>query len=360
MYQIRLFALAIGLSSLAGCAHERHHEEAVPTFPVTTPLRQDAEIKDEYVARVHAIQHIELRALERGYLTDIFVDEGQLISKGAKMFQILPRIYDAELRRAKAEQKMATIELKNTRMLAEKKIVAAPQLAMAEAKLAKAKAERSLAQTHRNLTRISAPFTGLMGRFEVRLGSLLDEGELLTTLSDNSTVWVYFNVSEADYLNLKAKPNGETGVPVELRMANGELFDQPGKIETIEADFNRETGNIAFRAAFPNPTGLLRHGETGNILLKHAYPGALLIPQSATYEILDRRFVFVVDDAGLVKQRRIKVAAELPHIFVIESGLKSSETFLLDGLRKVRDGQTIEFEIKDPATVMAGLEPPAE
>ena len=359
MYQ-RLLALTLGVSVLGGCQHEHHHTEAIPVFSVTSPLRQDTEIKDEYVARIHAIQHIELRALERGYLTDIFVDEGQRVEKGARMFQVLPRIYDAELRRAKAEQKMANIEFKNTRMLARKNIVAAPQLAMAEAKLSKAKAERSLAQTHRNLTRISAPFTGLMGRFEVRLGSLLDEGELLTTLSDNRTIWAYFNVSEADYLNLKSKPEGEKGVPVELRMANGKLFDQPGKIETIEADFNRETGNIAFRAAFPNPTGLLRHGETGNILLKHAYPNALLIPQSATYEILDRRYVFVVDADGLVSQRRITVAAELPHVFIVESGLKPTETFLLDGLRKVRDGQTIQFEVKDPAAVMAGLEPPAE
>ena len=276
------------------------------------------------------------------------------------MFQILPRIYDAELRRAKAEQDMARIEFKNTRMLAKQDIVAPPQLAMAKAKLAKATAEKSLAQTHRNLTRIVAPFTGLMGRFEVRLGSLVDEGELLTTLSDNSTVWAYFNVSEADYLNLMSKPDGEKGVPVELRMANGKIFAQPGKIETIEADFNRETGNIAFRAAFPNPDKLLRHGETGKVMLKHSYPDALLIPQSATYEILDRRYVYVVDDAGLVKQRRVQIAAELPHVFIVEGGLEAGEKILLDGLRKVRDGQTIQFKIQDPATVMAHLEPPAE
>jgi membrane fusion protein (multidrug efflux system) len=360
MHQIRKLALGIAATWICGCQHVHAHEEEAGTFAVTTPLRQDAEINDEYVAQIRAIQHIELRALERGYLTDIFVDEGQLIEEGTKMFQILPRIYDAELQRAKAEQDLAKIEFKNTEMLREKDIVAAPELAMAEAKLAKAKAERALAQTHRSLTEVRAPFTGLMGRFEVRLGSLVDEGELLTTLSDNSTVWVYFNVAEAEYLDYETQADSEAPLPVQLRMANGKIFDQPGKVETIEADFNSETGNIAFRAAFPNPDGLLRHGETGNALLKRSFPNALIIPQKATFEILDRRFVYVVDDSGHVAQRRISVAAEMPHVFIVESGLEDTDKILLEGLRKVQEGDEIEFEVEDPAEVIAGLEPPAE
>lgn len=359
MPHIRLIALALGATAITGCQHAHHHEEIIPTFPVTTPLRQDTTIDDAYVARIQAIQHIELRALERGYLTGISVDEGQLVEKGTKMFQILPRIQDAELRRAKAEQDLATIEFKNTRMLAKQNIVAPPQVAMAKARLDKAEAERSLAQTHRSLTEVRAPFTGLMGRFEVRLGSLVDEGELLTTLSDNSTVWAYFNVSEADYLDLKARGDDEHKA-VRLRMANGKIFDQIGRIETIEADFDMETGNIAFRAAFPNPKGLLRHGETGNVLIEQAFPGALLIPQKATFEILDRRFVFVVDAEGKVSQRRITVAAELPHVFVVSQGLEATDRILLDGLRKVRDGKTIKVEERDPKEVMAHLEPHAE
>ncbi len=361
MHEIRNLAFVAAATWMCGCQQVHAHEEEEGTFAVTTPLRQDAEINDEYVAQIRAIQHIELRALERGYLTEIFVDEGQLIEEGTKMFQILPRIYDAELQRAKAEQELAKIEFKNTEMLRKKDIVAAPELAMAEARLAKAKAEQALAQTHRSLTEVRAPFTGLMGRFEVRLGSLVEEGELLTTLSDNRTVWVYFNVAEAEYLDYKSlEAASDEPLAVELRMANGKMFDQPGKVETIEADFNRETGNIAFRAAFPNPAGLLRHGETGNALLKRKFPNALIIPQKATFEILDRRFVYVVDDSGVVKQRRIEVAAELPHVFILESGLEETDHILLEGLRKVKEGQEIEFEVEDPATVIAELEPPAE
>lgn len=360
MYLQRILLLAVAAIWASACheAHEHHETQAV--FSVTTPLKQDTEIHQEYVARLSAIQHIELRALERGYVTGIYVDEGQFVEKGTKMFQILPQLYDAELQRALAEQKLATIEFQNTKALADKDIVSAPQLAMAEAKLAKANAEWALASTHRKLTEVRAPFSGLMGRFEVRLGSLVDEGELLTTLSDNGTVWAYFYLSEAEYLAYRARPEAERKRPVRLRLANGEMFDQPGKIETIEADFNKETGTIAFRAVFPNPNGLLRHGETGNVVLSRSYPNALLIPQASTFEILDRRFVFVVDASGVIHQRQITVAAELPHVFIVASGLKETDKILVDGLRKVRDGDRITFKDRSPAEVLANLEPPAE
>ncbi|MEQ8762712.1 MAG: efflux RND transporter periplasmic adaptor subunit [Planctomycetota bacterium] len=359
MHHFKRLAIVIAALWIWGCHHPQPHEEEEGTFPVTTPLRQDAEIHDEYVAQLRAIHHIELRTLERGYLTELFVDEGQRVEKGTKMFQVLPRIYDAELQRAEAELELATIEFQNTEMLAEKDIVAAPELAMARARMAKAQAERSLAETHRDLTEVRAPFTGLMGRFEVRLGSLVDEGELLTTLSDNSTIWAYFNVPEAEYLSYKSRP-GSDQMPVQLRMANGEIFEHTGKIETIEADFNSDTGNIAFRAAFPNPDGLLRHGETGNVLVKRPFANALIIPQAATFEILDRRFVFVVAEDGLVSQRRISIAAELPHLFVVDGGLEENDQILLEGLRKVQDGEKIEFEVEDPTEVIAHLEPPSE
>lgn len=362
MHAIRELAVALAATWAVGCQpRHRHAEEEKATFAVTTPIVENAEIDTEYVAQIRAIQHIELRALERGYLTEIFVDEGQLIEKGKKMFQILPRLYEAEVRRAQAERDLAKIEVQNTAMLAEKDIVSPPELAMAKAKLDMAKAELSLAETHRMLTEVRAPFTGLMGRFEVRLGSLVEEGELLTTLSDNRTVWVYFNVNESEYLEYQsAARSKDTPLPVKLRMANGKIFDQPGKVETIEADFNSETGNIAFRAAFPNPNGLLRHGETGNALLERSFPNALIIPQKATFEILDHRYVFVVDESGVVSSRKITISAELPHLFIVASGLEESDKILLEGLRKVKDGDEIEFEELDPAEVRAGLEPPAE
>ena len=210
------------------------------------------------------------------------------------------------------------------------------------------------------MTDIRAPFDGLMGRFQVRLGSLLNEGDLLTTLSDNSTVWVYFNVSEAQYLKYKQQPDSDKATPVKLMMADGQIFDQPGKVETIEADFNNETGNLAFRATFPNPKGLLRHGETGKVLMTVPLKNALLIPQKATFDVLDKKFVFVIDEKGVVHSRPITIAAEMPQLFAVSSGLDEHDKILIDGLRKVRDGAKIEIDFKEPAEVLPHLEVPAE
>lgn len=356
----RTISLAGGLAALWLLACQphpkKHHEEGV--FAVTTPLRKDVALTHEYVAQVRAIQHIEVRAQERGYLTGIYVDEGQLVEENTKMFQVMPLLYRADLQRAEAEADMASIEYKNTKLLADKDIVSAAELALAGAKLNRAKADVSLARTHMRLTEIRAPFTGLMDRFVVRLGSLVEEGDLLTTLSDNRVLWIYFNVPEAEYLDYKSDPDHE--MEVEFQMANGKIYDQEGKVETLEADFDNTTGNIAFRATFPNPTGLLRHGETGNILVATKYPNAQVIPQKATFEILDRRYVFVVEDDGTVRSRPITVAAELPHIFVVGEGLADTDKVLLEGLRKVHEGQHIEVKYEQPAEVLSRLKYHAE
>lgn len=344
------------VSTLLGCHHEAHDEERA-RLPVTRARRQTVELSREYVGQVRASQHIELRALERGYLQGIFVDEGQTVANGQRMFQIMPRLYQAEVQKSEAESERAEIELNNTRLLADKNVVSPNELALARANFNKAQAQLSLAKAHQGLTEIRAPFQGLMGRFHVRRGSLVDEGDLLTTLSDNSTMWVYFNVAEPEYLRLRSE-NAELP-PVRLRLANGQLFDQPGRVSTIEADFDNETGTIAFRATFPNPKGLLRHGETGKVVLTTSLPDALVVPQKATFEVLDRKFVFVVDDKGVVHSKPITVLAELPQVYVVD-GLTEKESVLLEGLRKVHEGSVIETELRDPAKVLATLDVHAE
>jgi membrane fusion protein, multidrug efflux system len=355
MKRILILAMvAISLISTS-CRHgeEKNHEDA--KFIVTTPIRKDTVVLNEYVCQIRSIQHIELRALEKGYLQHIYVDEGQFVKKGQLMFQIMPMIYQAELQKAEAEVKFAEIEFLNTKSLADNNIVSQNELALGKAKLDKAKAEVALAQAHLGFTRIVAPFDGIMDRFQVRLGSLLDEGELLTTLSDNSKMWVYFNVPEAEYLDYITRAKSKDDKKVKLQMANNRLYDQPGFVETIEADFNNETGNIAFRANFPNPNGILRHGETGNILMPVHVDNALLIPQKATFEILDKKYVFVVDEKGIVKSRQIKVGTEMPHLYAVTDGLAENEKILVEGLRKVKNNQHIQFEVHDQRQIIAQL-----
>ena len=360
MYRTTKSLVFLAALSLAACHREKPEVEEEAKYAATTPLRKDTELTREYVAQIRAIQHIELRALEKGYLTGVFVDEGQSVPAGKMMFQILPMIYQAEVKKAQAEADLTEIELNNTKLLADKNVVSPNELSLVNAKLNKAKAEVALASTHKSLTEIHAPFSGIMGRFNVRLGSLVAEGDLLTTLSDNSTMWVYFNVPEAEYLDYKKRSLAGTGTKLKLKMANGQLFDQQGEITAIESDFNNTTGNIAFRATFPNPQGLLRHGETGSILMDSELKGVLLIPQKATFEVLDHRYVFVIDKDDTLRQTRIETGLELQHIFTVTQGLTKDDRFLLEGLRKVKDGEKVAVDLAPPDSVMKHLELYAE
>ncbi|KGO82320.1 membrane fusion protein (multidrug efflux system) [Flavobacterium cauense R2A-7] len=344
----------------ASCnSHKEEKEESVK-FSVTSPLKTDTLITKEYVGQVRSIQHIELRALEKGYLQKIYVDEGQHVKKGQLMFQIMPMLYKAEMQKAQAEANFAEIEYKNTKALADSKVVSPNELAMAKAKWDKAKAELALAQVHLGFTEIRAPFDGIMDRFQVRLGSLVDEGDLLTTLSDNSKMWVYFNVPEAEYLDYKTSNKSDQQKKVQLLMANNKLYPYVGLIETIEADFNNETGNIAFRATFPNPREILRHGETGNIQIISPLKNALLIPQKATFEILDKKYVYVIDKDSKVRTREITLAAELPNIYAVKAGLSEGDKILLEGLRQVKENEKINYQVLDPKNVMSHLQLYAE
>ena len=340
---------------VTGCAKEEEQKEEETKFLVTSPLRKDTTVTRDYVCQIHAIQHIEMRALEKGYLQKIFVDEGKFVRKGQLMFKILPIQYQAELQKAEAEANFVSVEYKNTKLLADSNIVSKNELALAKAKLDKAKAEVSVANIHLGFTEVRAPFDGIMDHFMVRLGSLVNEGDLLTTMSDNSKMWVYFNVPEAEYLNFKDKTQAENLQHVNLMMANQQLFQYPGVVQTIEADFNSETGNIAFRATFPNPKGLLRHGETGNIQMTVPLKNALIIPQKCTFEVLEKKYVYVVDKDNKIRSREITIASEMPHIFVVSAGLKKEDKILLEGLRQVKENEKIKYTYMQPASVLSNL-----
>ena len=203
----------------------------------------------------------------------------------------MPQVYHAELLKAKAEAQQATIELQNASTLANNNIVSKNERAMAKAKLDAANAEVKLAQIHLSFTDIKAPFSGIINRLPLKLGSLINEGDLLTSLSDNTSIYTYFNVSEPEYLSYQTHAGDRGSQLVNLIMANGEVFPEKGEIQTIEGEFNNETGNIAFRAKFLNPNKLLRNGETGKVQMTMPVHNALIIPQKSTYEIQDQKYV---------------------------------------------------------------------
>jgi membrane fusion protein (multidrug efflux system) len=352
----RFLVICIAALSLAGCNSHTNEKQEEAHFTVTNPAQKDTLIYHEYVCQIRSIQHIELRALEKGYLQHIYVDEGQFVKKGQLLFQIMPTIYQAEKQKSQAEASFAEIEYQNTKNLNDSNVVSKNELALAKAKLEKAKAELSLAQAHLSFTEIRAPFDGIVGRFnDVRLGSLVDEGDLITTISDNGKMWVYFNVSEVEYLNYMKPKKTDAHLKVKLRLANGKEFETEGVVETIEADFNNETGNIAFRATFQNPNTILRNGETGSILVPVKLTNALLIPQIATFEILDKKYVYTINEQGVVKSTEIKIGSEIPHIYAVDAGLTNKDMILVDGIRKVKNGETIKYKTESFEKIVSEL-----
>ena len=344
MKRIFILNCFLTLFYYSSCTTQEHKKEMETKFLVTSPVQRDTFIFKEYVCQIQSANHIEIRSQERGFLQSIYVDEGQYLKKGQLMFKIMPLIYQAEVEKAKAEMNFADIEYKNSKSLADNNVVSPNELALSKAKLDKAKAELALAEAHLGFTEIRAPFDGIMDRFQKRIGSLIEEGELLTTLSDNSKMWVYFNVPEAEYLDYVQNAKSEKTKNVLLKMANNEQFDVSGVVETIEADFNNETGNIAFRATFPNLKGILRHGGTGNILMPINLKNAIIIPQRATFDVLDKKFVYILNDKNVLKAKEITIAEEMPHLYAVASGLSIKDKILAEGLGKVKNNVKIEYE----------------
>jgi membrane fusion protein (multidrug efflux system) len=312
---------------------------------VTSPQAKDVVITHQYAGKILAHRHINVRALATGSLTEVPIKEGQAVKKGDVLFKVLPTLYRAKLDAELAELRIAELEASNTKRLFENKTVSQQEVSLYEAKLAKAQAKAKLAEAEFNFTTVLAPFDGIVGRLQEQAGSLVKEGDTLTTLSDNSVMWVYFNVSEARYLEYMAdREQMKEGTPIELVLANGRKWPHTGKLGAIESQFENETGTIPFRADFPNPDGLLRHGQTGNVLIHRTLKNAVVIPQRATFEILNKQYVYVVGKDGVVHQREIVVQNEVDDTFVVKKGLDVNDRIVLEGVRQVRDGEKVDYE----------------
>jgi len=264
----------------------------------------------------------------------------------------------AAVKSAQAELKYAEIELENTKRLLDKNIMAKPEYDLAavkvdalKANLEEAQSDEAQANLKLSLTEIKAPFDGIINRIPNKKGSLVEEGTLLTTISNTDEVYAYFHVSEKEYLDFvaenKTQTNKQSGrkEEVALVLANGELYKHKGIIETSESEFDQSTGNIAFRAKFPNTEHLLKHGGNGKIVIKKPVKKALIIPQKTTFEIQDKLYVYVVKPDSVVEQRNIVSNIRLPHLFIVETGLSPDEKIIYEGVQSVKEGDKIIPEL---------------
>jgi membrane fusion protein (multidrug efflux system) len=354
---------------ITSCAPNKEDNSTKEKFQVTNPIIADTIYTSEYVADIHSLQNVELRARVKGYIEKIYVDEGQPVKAGQLLFSISSQEYRQELMKAKAmltsaiaDAKVGEVDLDNAKILVEKNIVSKSEFDMKKAKLEafqakieEAKAHEANAELQLSLTEVRAPFGGVINRILNKAGSLIDEGTLLTTLSDNAEVFAYFNVSETDYLDIVEEGNEKKNYKVELIKANQQPHPHKGIIETVEGEVDKSTGNIAFRARFQNPDLTLKHGSTGKIKLNHEVKEALLIPQKSTFEIQENLYVYVIDDKNVVRLRSIKPAMRIPNLYIVESGLTPMNKILYEGIQRVKEGDQIQPELVTMKHIIAHL-----
>jgi len=344
---------------LSSCSKSGNSSDtkSILEFPVTTVFRKDTVLFREYVVDVHAIKNVEIRARVQGYLDHIYVDEGQSVKAGQLLFKINDEEYVAEVAKSKAsvnsaiaEEQAMQLEAERVSILVEKNVVSQTELRLAKAKMDMAKAKVEEAKSHLSLanirnanTNIRAPFDGVVDRLPFKIGSLINEGHLLTTLFDSKFVYAYFRVSEKEYLEyIKSHPDDRRSNTVDLIQADGNKHQQVGRIETLEGEFDTSTGTIAFRAKFPNPQLILKHGSSGKVRLSNNIENALMIPQKATFEIQDKTYVFLVDADNKLKVKGFVPRARLSHFYIVESGLQEGDRLIYEGIKDARNGMLIK------------------
>ncbi len=360
-----LLALA-GLAPLTGC--NRSDGKADPAaaalapaaLPVTRLTARDTTITHEYVAEIQSLRNVDVRSRVGGFITAILVDEGQRVTKG----QVLFRLNDAALRtraasaaaavsNARAQVRVEELQLDRVQLLTDKDIISKSELDVARAKLAAARATETEARAvaaaaalELGYVQIRAPFDGVIDRIPLREGSEVEDGTLVTSISDTRAAYAYFNVSENEYLRYAKELARDTAAAAAVRtahllLADGSEYANLGRVETVQSEFEGSTGSIAFRARFPNPDRLLRHGATGKVRLTNPLPKAVLVPQTAVFEVQEHNYVYVLTKNGTVQQRAFVPQARLGPYYVVASGLLPGEVVVVEGTQELREGDRI-------------------
>lgn len=350
---------SIVLFSCSSDGEKRKGNQHMLEIPVLELLPSDVEVPQTYIADIQAIQFVEVRSKVEGFVDQIFVDEGQFVKKGQKLFQLSSAEYNemvnsarANLARAQAEQQASKVEVERLQTLVDKNIISASELELAKSKMAVAdshilEAESMLqrALTGLSYTTIKAPFDGLVDRIPFKIGSLVTENVLLTTITDISSVFAYYKVNESEYLSImrdKIEKEGAQEITEQLTLvlSDGQVYPDKGILETTEGDIESGTGSIGFRVRFPNPDQLLKHGASGKVQMNTKLEDVFLIPQKSTFEIQDFTYVYLVDQEGKVIVRSFKPIQRYG-LYYLADGFLPGDKIVYEGIQQVSDGLEI-------------------
>lgn len=370
----RLILITLSATLVACGAKQATYQQTVPEYAVITVQPTPTSLNTSYPATIRGRQDVEIRPNVSGFITKLCVDEGALVRKGQILFKIDPVQYEAAVHVAKAnvevaKANVATAKLtaNNKRELAKKNIISQYDLQMAEntlasqeAALAQAQAQLVNAENNLSYTNVTSPSDGVVGTFPYRVGSLVSPSSAtpMTTVSDISEIYVYFSMNEKLMLDLIRQGDGSSAnvvndLPeVELQLVDGTVYPAKGKISSLSGVIDQATGTASIRATFDNAGRILRSGGSGNVLIPVKNDSAIIIPQKATYEIQNKRFVFVVTDSSTVKSTEINVLPQdNGREFVVTSGIKIGDRIVSEGVgTSVRHGMKITPITPEQAT----------
>ncbi|WP_158961017.1 efflux RND transporter periplasmic adaptor subunit [Myroides fluvii] len=343
----------------------RENAIALPIIQIDTTTA--ITIKD-YIGNIEGKINVEIRPQVEGTLDQIFVDEGAYVHEGQPLFQINPQPYREILNNMiatenveKAKLKNAQLEIDRLKPLIDNEVIAEVQLEtaksnyeIARASLAKASAAVASAQINLDYTTIKASVSGYIGRMPKRIGNLVSRGdkEPLTVLTDVSEVYVYFGMSESDFLyftkdtkksdSTRITSSGQILPEVTLILADGHEYGEKGKVDMVNGQVNRNTGSISLRASFPNSQDVMRSGNTGTVKLRETKAHVILIPQEMTTAIQDKTFVYLLDQDDKVKLQSIQLDGVSGTNYIVSEGLQIGDRVIKTGFDKLTEGMYVK------------------
>ena len=372
-----IFIFALAALALQSCKKEEEKKDGPKPYPVVSVETKNVTGYDEYPASIKGVVNNDVRAKIQGYITQVLVDEGQYVTAGQPLFRLETNMLtenadaaksgisaaQANVQAAKAAVNAAQVEVNKLKPLVEKNIISNVQLQTAVANLAKAQAQLSQAiasqqqasanyksvQANINYSIIKAPISGVVGKLPLKVGSLVGPTDAtpLTTISDTRSVFAYFSLNEKEYLDFLEKSYGATipekikNLPmVELKLANGSIYPEKGRIEVTTGQIDAATGTIQFRVGFPNPAKLLSNGNSGTIRFPKFYDNALVVPESATYEQQGIVYLFKVEK-DTAKNSVIDVQDRVNNMVVIKSGINKGEKIIAAGIGGLKPGSAV-------------------
>ena len=358
----RVAFAALGLSVLTACGGGMKMGDN--QFAVEAVKATSSNQSEQYPATIKGLQDIEVRPQVSGLIVKLCVDEGATVRKGQALFQIDPTQYKAAYDQAAASVKSAKANLetitateRNKKMLHDQKIIsdfeyqtAVNNLLTAKANLAQAEAAYTAAKQNLDFCTVKSPSDGVIGTFPYRIGALVSPSisEPLTTVSEIGDMYVYFSMTEKQLLDLTRaggtlKEQLEKMPAVRLQLSDGTTYQSEGKIDAVSGVIDQSTGSVSMRAVFPNDKNILRSGGTGNIIFPYTMDGIIIIPQSATVEIQDKKFVFVLQADNSVKNTEIQISnLDDGKNYLVTNGLKSGDKIVIEGVQNLHDGQAIQ------------------